>query len=89
MHSCAGRFSTAASGTDLGGGALALVIVDVAAAVLREPVGRVAMLYGSQFQLIGLDLDRSLMLLGAGILLGLIGSWIMASHHLRAIEPTA
>ena len=73
----------------LGGAALALAIVDVAAAVLREPVGRVAMLYGSQFQLIGLNLDRSMMLLGAGILLGLIGSWITASHHLRAIEPTA
>ena len=73
----------------LGGAALALAIVDVAAAVLREPVGRVAMLYGSQFQLIGLNLDRSVMLLGAGILLGLIGSWITASHHLRAIEPTA
>jgi len=73
----------------LGGGALALVVVDVAAAVLREPVGRVAILYGSQFQLIGLNLDRSVMLLGAGILLGLTGSWITASHHLRAIEPTA
>jgi cell division transport system permease protein len=73
----------------LGGAALALAIVDVAAAVLRAPVGRVAMLYGSQFQLIGLDLEQSLMLLGAGTLLGLIGSWIMASHHLRAIEPTA
>ncbi len=73
----------------LGGAALALGIVDGAVAVLRGPVGRLATLYGSQFQLVGLDLNRSLILLGAGALLGLIGSWIMASHHLRQIEPTA
>ena len=73
----------------LGGAALALAIVQSAIVLLREPVGRVAMLYGSRFHLIGLDLRQSMGLIGAGILLGLIGSWIMASHHLRAIEPTA
>ncbi len=73
----------------LGGAALALAIVQSAVALMREPVGRVAMLYGSRFHLIGLDLQQSMGLIGAGILLGLIGSWIMASHHLRAIEPTA
>jgi cell division transport system permease protein len=73
----------------LGGAALALAIVQSAVALMREPVGRVAMLYGSQFHLIGLDFQQSMGLIGAGILLGLSGSWIMASHHLRAIEPTA
>lgn len=73
----------------LGGAALALGIVQLAAALLRGPVGRVAMLYGSQFRLLGLSLQESLALLGVGAALGLIGSWVMASHHLRAIEPTA
>jgi cell division transport system permease protein len=73
----------------LGGAALALAIVQAAVALMREPVGRVAMLYGSRFHLIGLDLQQSMGLIGTGILLGLIGSWIMASHHLQAIEPTA
>ena len=72
----------------LGGAALALGIVDLAVAFLRGPVGRVAMLYGSQFRLVGLSVDQSLALLGVGVGLGLLGSWIMASHHLRAIEPT-
>ena len=73
----------------LGGAALALGIVSFAVAVLRDPVRRAAMLYGSQFRLIGLDMNQSLMLLASGALLGLIGSWVMASHHLRSIEPTA
>lgn len=73
----------------LGGAALALGIVEGAVAVLHGPVGRLAALYGSQFQLVGLDLKQSLILLAAGALLGLTGSWVMASHHLRQIEPTA
>jgi cell division transport system permease protein len=73
----------------LGGAAVALGIVAAAVAFLRGPVGRLASLYGSQFRLVGLDLEQALMLLGAGALLGLFGSWLMASHHLRAIEPTA
>jgi cell division transport system permease protein len=73
----------------LGGAALALGIVQLAVGLLREPVSRVALLYGSQFRLIGLNVEQALGLLGAGVLLGLLGSWIMASHHLRAIEPTA
>jgi cell division transport system permease protein len=73
----------------LAGAALALGIVETAVAVLREPVGRLAALYGSQYRLIGVDLQGSMLLLGSGAFLGLLGSWIMASHHLRAIEPTA
>jgi len=73
----------------LGGAAVALGIVTAAVAFLRGPVDRLAALYGSQFQLIGLNFDQALVLLGAGAFLGLLGSWLMASHHLRAIEPTA
>jgi cell division transport system permease protein len=73
----------------LAGAALALGIVNAAVVFLRAPVGRLASLYGSQFRLVGLDGRSSLALLGAGALLGLLGSWLMASHHLRAIEPTA
>lgn len=73
----------------LGGAALALAIVEAAVAVLSEPVSHLASLYGSQYRLIGLDLNGSLLLLAAGATLGLLGAWIMAAHHLRAIEPTA
>lgn len=72
----------------LGGGITAWLITVVVTGVLREPIGRIAGLYGSAFQLGGLDLRATLILLGTGIVLGWVGSYVAASRHLRAIEPT-
>lgn len=72
----------------LGGGLTAWIITLAVTGVLREPIGRVAGLYGSAFQLGGLGLQPTLMLLGSGIILGWLGSYLAASRHLRAIEPT-
>jgi len=73
----------------LAGGALAWALVSLGVWLLRPAVGRLAGLYGSQFQLIGLDMESTLVLLGTGTALGWIGSWLAAARHLRAIEPTA
>ncbi|MGH8175235.1 MAG: permease-like cell division protein FtsX [Steroidobacter sp.] len=72
----------------LAGAVIAWVITAVATGVLREPVARIAGLYGSGFKLRGLGLEPSIWLLAAGVILGWIGSYIAASRHLRDIEPT-
>lgn len=72
----------------LGGAITAWIITVGVIGVLREPVGRIAGLYGSAFELGGLDLRSTLILLGSGIVLGWLGSYVAATRHLRAIEPT-
>jgi cell division transport system permease protein len=72
----------------IGGGVLAWVITAIVLAVLREPVARIAGLYGSGFQLTGLGMEAGGILVGVGVALGWLGSYIAASRHLRRIEPT-
>jgi cell division transport system permease protein len=72
----------------LGGGLLALSLVAVAVMVLANPVARLAALYGSEFALKGLDAKTSLAVLGGAAFLGWIGSWVAASQHIRAINPS-
>jgi len=71
----------------LGGSLVALVIVAVTVLVLSGPVQRITGLYGSDFHLTGLSIETTLWLIGAGVALGWVGSFIAASRHLRAIEP--
>lgn len=71
-----------------GGGLIAWIITLAVIGVLREPIGRLAGLYGSAFELGGLDPKATLILLGSGIVLGWLGSYLAASRHLRVIEPT-
>lgn len=71
----------------LGGGLVAWVTVMVVIALLGEPVQRIAGLYGSSFQLQGLGLEGSAVLLAGGALLGWLGSFIAATKEIRGIEP--
>jgi cell division transport system permease protein len=72
----------------LGGGLLALLLVAVAVAVLNRPVQHLAGLYGSTFRLSGLSLGLGASLAGASIGLSWLGSWLAATRHIKAIEPT-
>jgi cell division transport system permease protein len=72
----------------LGGGLIALILVAVAAAVLAKPVDALAKLYGSQFHLQGLEVAAAMQVLGLAIGLAWFGSWLAATRHIRAIEPT-
>jgi cell division transport system permease protein len=71
----------------LGGGLVAWVTVVVVITLLGEPVQRIAGLYGSSFQLQGLGLEGSAVLLVGGVLLGWLGSFIAATREIRGIEP--
>jgi cell division transport system permease protein len=71
----------------LGGGLLALLLVEVASTVLARPVAQLAFLYGSAFSLEGLKIVSGLAVLGLSVGLSWIGSWLAATRHIRAIEP--
>ncbi|HKR35479.1 MAG TPA: permease-like cell division protein FtsX [Steroidobacteraceae bacterium] len=72
----------------LGGAVTAWLITIIAIGVLREPIGRLAGLYGSAYELEALDPKASVALLLSGVALGWLGSYIAATRHLRRIEPT-
>lgn len=72
----------------LGGGLLAWIITALVVAALREPIQRIAVLYGSNFQIVPIDLTTTAQLLLSGAFLGWLGSYLAASRHLRDIEPT-
>ncbi len=71
----------------LGGGTVAWLVVAVVIGILSDPVRRIAGLYGSGFTLEGLGFGGSVALVGGGILLGWLGSFIAATRELRGIEP--
>ncbi|HFC52960.1 MAG TPA: FtsX-like permease family protein [Gammaproteobacteria bacterium] len=71
----------------LGGALIALLLVNLSLALLQRPVLRLAGLYGSDFQLGFTGPQTVLVLLTAGIALGLLGALLAVGRHLRAIEP--
>ncbi len=70
------------------GGLLAMLLVGSSLELLREPVRQLALLYYSEFALLGLDGEASLVLVGSGAFLGLGGSWVAVGRHLGSIEPS-
>ncbi|MFO1407717.1 MAG: permease-like cell division protein FtsX [Steroidobacteraceae bacterium] len=71
----------------LGGGVVAWLVVTTVVFVLAEPVRRIAGLYGSGYALHGLDLASGAALVGGGIVLGWLGSFVVATREIRDIEP--
>jgi cell division transport system permease protein len=71
-----------------GGGLIALILVAVAAAVLAGPTEHLAKLYGSGFRLRGLGFTAAMQVRGLAIGLAWLGSWLAATRHIRAIDPT-
>ena len=69
------------------GGIGAWVLITFALILIQQPVSRLAALYHTQFPLSGLGLDTSLAMLGGGLCLGLLGSWVSVGRHLSATEP--
>jgi len=68
-------------------GGIGAWILTASALVLGQgPVSRLAVLYYTQFPLSGLGPISSLAILGSGLCLGLIGSWISVGRHLSTTE---
>ncbi|NVZ09965.1 ABC transporter permease [Allochromatium humboldtianum] len=69
------------------GGLTAWFLVTLAILVLQGYVSRLASLYHSEFRLAGLGFVDTGSMLGAGMLLGLIGSRLAVNHHLQGAKP--
>lgn len=67
------------------GGIIAWQLVDILLVLLRTPIYRLADLYHSQFQLAGIGIYNTLILLICSMLLGFIGSWQAVNRHLKSI----
>ena len=69
------------------GSALALGLVQYGLSLLQPTVTRLAGLYQSGVTMLTLDLRDSFAIIGIGVALGLVGSWLAAARHMRSIEP--
>ena len=69
------------------GALAAFVLIASGLLLLSTPVRELAALYATDFDLTGLGLRGTGILVGGGALLGWAGAWIAAARHLRAIEP--
>ncbi len=72
----------------LGGGLMALGLVEVGVLALSNSVTRLATLYGSSFHLAGVNFGTGLAVLMGSVFLSWLGSWTAATHHIKAIEPS-
>ena len=69
-------------------GVLAWFITLLSLSMMESPIHKLALLYHSDFRLSGLGTGNTLLLILISCLLGLIGSWIAVSRHLKDIEPS-
>ncbi len=69
------------------GGLLAVGLVHYGLYLLEQPVARLAGLYHSDIVVMSLSARETLVVIGIGVTLGLIGSWFAAARHMRRIEP--
>ena len=69
------------------GGLLALALVAGGLYAIEEPVSRLSGLYERRLVVLALDLRECALIISAGVFLGLAGSWIAATRHMRRIEP--
>ena len=70
------------------GGLLAWLITLLSLMMMEAPIHKLALLYHSDFRLGGLGAGNTLLLILISCTLGLIGSWIAVSRHLKDIEPS-
>ena len=71
----------------LGGGVIALTLISGTVFWLAEPVNQLALQYNSQYFIQGLSFPEVVQLVLFSATLGLIGSWVSVSRHLKHINP--
>ena len=68
------------------GALLALLLLGLGMLYLQSPLGRLLDAYGSQFQVAGLGVGRTLLVLACGGLLGLLGAGLSVQRYLRQLH---
>ncbi|WP_251358664.1 permease-like cell division protein FtsX [Kangiella sp. TOML190] len=69
-------------------GIIAALMISILSNLVANSASRLAELYQSQYQLLGLSLEQTLILIALGALLGLIGAWVSVRKHLKEIQPS-
>lgn len=69
------------------GGLMALALVLLGLHLLEEPIARLAGLYQSNLAIAALSAEEGIAIVGIGVVLGWLGSWLTAARHMRRIEP--
>jgi len=69
------------------GAVLAILLISLLFWLINRPVKSLAALYNSPFQLTGLTLQDSGLVIITAVGLGLVGSWIAVTRHIQLIEP--
>ena len=69
------------------GALLSILLISIIFLLIDEPVRSLAQLYNSPFTLNGMNLTDAGVVFAAAVSLGLIGSWIAVTRHIRTIEP--
>jgi cell division transport system permease protein len=63
------------------------MLISAALFWLTEPVNQLAIQYNSGYFLQGLNISEVFQLMTFSCVLGLVGSWISVSRHLKQINP--
>jgi cell division transport system permease protein len=66
---------------------VAWCLVAVLVALMQSSVNRLAVLYYTDFDVVGLEPRASLLLIGGALGLGVLGSWVAVGRHLRRVGP--
>jgi len=72
----------------ISGGLLAWLLIAISLGIMAEPVQKLAALYHSSYELIGLSSSDIATLIIMSCILGLGGSWLAVGRHLSEIEPS-
>jgi len=71
------------------GSMVAIFFVDLSLLIIKQPIKQLAMLYQTElFSLSIMSFSHNMQIIFAGIILGLLGSWIAVNRQLKHIEPS-
>jgi len=68
-------------------GLFAWALIELLVVWAQQPVSRLAALYHSDYQLLGLGLRYGLSILFVATALGWLGAWVAVSRHIHAMDP--